>query len=205
VAKARDLFERNLIPNALLFHGRSLIAKHTIPSWLAYEDAIPVEYMTGFRMSFRASVINKYKFTEVFSGYCLAEDVGASFLALRDGLLVGARKARIYHHRYPGFRANGYIMGLVHIINIAYVLSKSMQTIEVRTVIAFYIQSIYKLLLYATSFRDEYARERIKGAVRGIRVAGKMFNAKNDDELDAAYAAEFMRANRKTSRELSQR
>ena len=130
VIKVKNFIERRIIPDALLRHGRGLIKKHKQPSWLASENAIPVEFMTGFRMSYRSSVINRYKFSEVFSGYCLGEDTGASFLALREGLLIGARNAKIYHHKYPAKRANGYDMGLMQVINFAYVLSNSMQKFE---------------------------------------------------------------------------
>lgn len=193
IAKWRYALERIFIPDPLLMHGRNLMQKHTLPEWLAAENAVPVEYMTGFRMSFRTPVIRKYKFTEVFSGYCLAEDVGASFLALRDGLLVGARNALIYHHKFPGKRAGGYFIGLAQMINNAYVLAKSMQEYEAKTVFAMYIKSLYKLFLYFPLLKEPYGRARIRGAARGIWVMGRMLKAR-DKMLDELYIAESVRS-----------
>jgi len=195
VAKWRYSLERLLIPDPLLIHGKQLTAAHPLPAWLELENAVPVEYMTGFRMSFRTQVIKKYKFTEVFSGYCLAEDVGASFLALRDGLLIGARNAQIYHHKFPSRRANGYFMGLVLMINNAYVLSKSMEINNQKVVFACYAKSLYKLFLYLFGLRHSFGRARFRGAARGIWVMWKLFKVKGN-ELDSAYTQEWQRSQR---------
>ena len=85
--------------------GQVLNARHPVPDWLAEMDAKPTEYMTGFRMSFRTEAIRASGFDETLGGYALDEDVDASLSAMRQGLVVGARRARIYHHRFPAAAA----------------------------------------------------------------------------------------------------
>jgi len=73
--------------------GRELNARRALPDWLATADAVPVEYMTGFRMTFRTDVICVHGFDEALTVYGLEEDVDASFSAMREGVVVAARRA----------------------------------------------------------------------------------------------------------------
>jgi len=192
IAKYRYAIEKVFIPNPLIVHGENINAnKKNIPKWLDDENAIAVEYMTGFRMSFRSEVIKKHQFTEVFSGYCLAEDVEASFSAMNDGVLVGARNAKIYHHRYPSVRSRGYMMGYVQMVNNAYVLSKHMFEGEKRTKRAFYVSSVYKLFLYLFAIGNKYGRDRFLGSFSGLLLLSKLLKAQSGMELDELYAQEW--------------
>ncbi len=121
----RNRIERRLTAlKPALCLGRVLNARHALPSWLDEMEAVPVEYMTGFRMTFRTDAIRYGGFDEALGGYALDEDIDASFTAMRSGLVVGARRARIYHHRFPSGRSNPYEMGRMAVLNRAHVLLK---------------------------------------------------------------------------------
>ncbi|MEM9969502.1 MAG: glycosyltransferase family 2 protein, partial [Pseudomonadota bacterium] len=85
-----------------IFLGATLNSRHEVPAWLDAFDAVPVEYMTGFRMTFRTAAIRAAGFDETLLGYGLDEDIDASFSAMASGLVVAARRARVYHHRALG-------------------------------------------------------------------------------------------------------
>lgn len=192
IAKWKTLLERTFVPDPRLSYGRKLIAKRRIPGWLEKENAVAVEWMTGFRMSFRTEVIKKCLFEDVFRGYSLFEDVGASFLAMQHGILVGARNAQIYHHRYPGLRDNGYFLGLAQIANIAYILKKNMiiHGMDRRVVAELYLLACYKVIQYLMGLGSSFGRQRLWGAVRGVYVAGRLFMASEND-LAPLYRKEF--------------
>ncbi len=121
----RNWFERHLTAlKPALYLGQVLNARHNQTDWLTACDAKPVEYMTGFRMTFRTEAILTDGFDETFGGYALDEDIDASFTAMKTGLVVGARRARIYHHRRPGGRGSSFEAGRMSIFNRAYVLAK---------------------------------------------------------------------------------
>lgn len=107
-----------------LFLGKTLNARHAVPDWLAEMDVVPVEYMTGFRMTFRTDAIRRTGFDEALGGYALDEDVDASFSAMASGAVVAARRARVYHHRAPGGRGASFEAGRMTVFNRAYVLLK---------------------------------------------------------------------------------
>ena len=104
--------------------GQLLVNRQPRPDWVGTYEVPLVAYMTGFRMSFRTERIRAVGFDATLSGYALAEDVDASLAVARDGLLVGARPARIYHHRFPGGRPDPYRSGAIGILNPVYVVSK---------------------------------------------------------------------------------
>lgn len=121
----RHAVERRLTAlKPALYLGRQLNRRYGIPAWLSEVDAVPVEYMTGFRMTFRTAAIAVPGFDVALDGYALDEDIDASFTAMRSGLVVGARRARIYHHRAPGGRDGTRARGRMEVMNRAYVLLK---------------------------------------------------------------------------------
>ena len=123
--RLRNRIERRLTAlKPALFLGSELNRHHKVPAWLSELDAVPVEYMTGFRMTFRTEAIRGLGFDEALGGYALDEDIDASFTAMRSGLVVGARRAKIYHHRYPGGRPDPYRLGRMTVLNRAHVLLK---------------------------------------------------------------------------------
>jgi glycosyltransferase involved in cell wall biosynthesis len=82
--------------------GRILMARAPQLPWLAAIDAVPVEWMTGYRMSFRTAALKAVGgFEGIFGGYSLFEDTDASWAVTDAGCVVGANRGRIYHHRFP--------------------------------------------------------------------------------------------------------
>lgn len=110
--------------NPFKFLGTALQKSPTVPDFLAGMDCAVVEYLTGYRMSFRTEYIRAARFEENFSGYSLYEDAEASFGVARFGILIGAREGRIYHHRYPGGRPDRFAFAAMAVLNRAYVIAK---------------------------------------------------------------------------------
>jgi glycosyltransferase involved in cell wall biosynthesis len=104
--------------------GGLLKARFEPLDWFEAENCVLVEYMTGYRMSFRTAVIRANPFDETLRFFGLVEDPEASFAAMRHGALVGARNARIYHHKFPGGRGDPFWLGLVGVLNRSYVVLK---------------------------------------------------------------------------------
>jgi glycosyltransferase involved in cell wall biosynthesis len=64
MARQRFLLERRFLSDPIKTYGRSRWNVRALPEWLDSENAVLVEYMTGFRMSFLTSLISKYRFDE---------------------------------------------------------------------------------------------------------------------------------------------
>lgn len=181
----RYKIEHLLIPDPFHLIGKDLIARSPDAEWFNKENAIKVEYMTGFRMSFRSAIIKKVQFNNVFNGYCLAEDIDASFASYRDGALIGARNAQIYHHKFPAKRGDGFSVGLTHILNKCYVIAKHSNNTEYLRQTRKFIY--YKLILYLVAAHSTFGRERIRGALFATRNISKLFLAKTSEQLDSSY------------------
>lgn len=197
---ARRMILRHRIESALtdlnpfLVLGRALQTRRPAPAWIAEEEAAPVEWMTGYRMSFRTEVIRAAGFEEAFQGYGLYEDIDASFTAARMGALVGAHRARIYHHRFPSGRPNRYAFAAMTIVNRGYVVAKQCaggglpaaeaQAIRRKT------RNYARLRLAALipKLRHAPAREDFRGTRAGMAMLPRLFAAKPAD-LPATYAA----------------
>lgn len=104
--------------------GRILIDRAPALPWMTGIDAVHVEWMTGFRMTFRTAAIRVEGFEPVFGGYSLFEDTDASWAVTDHGCVLGARKGHVYHHRFPGGRANHYGLGAMGLANLAYLMAK---------------------------------------------------------------------------------
>lgn len=111
-----------------MYIGGILKARHDRsglrPDWLDSENCVTVEYMTGYRMSFRTAVVRANPFDENLRLYGLNEDLDASFAAMRLGVLVGARNARIHHHQFPSGRGDPFSLGVMRVLNRGYVTMK---------------------------------------------------------------------------------
>jgi glycosyltransferase involved in cell wall biosynthesis len=148
IGPTRDKIERRVFPDPFILHGRARWTALGVPDWLAAEDVVPVEWMTGFRMSFRTDLIRRASFDESLAGYALFEDVDASFSIARTHLIVGARRAQIHHHRAGGKRAASAKMGAMQILNRALIVAKHWNG-SGNPMAALTRYSRYKLFLYA--------------------------------------------------------
>lgn len=167
-AHSRASIERRLFPDPFVLHGRSQWNVKPAPSWLLDEQSILVEWMTGFRMSFRTDCIRCRGFDEALKGYALFEDVEACYSVMHQFLVVGARKAKVFHYRFPGSRNHAIAAGASQMLNRAYVICRhSEKGSAARRRLLPYCS--FKLLQYAIGSRDPYSLKRLIGAWRGFR------------------------------------
>lgn len=199
-AKARRMILRHRIESAMtdlnpfLMLGRALQKRRPAPGWIAEANAAPVEWMTGYRMSFRTEVIRACRFEEAFAGYGLYEDIDASFSAARRGALVGAHGAQIYHHRFPAGRPDRFAFAAMTMVNRGYVIAKQsaggwMTEAEMRE-IRRKTRNYGRLRMAALvpKLRSPGAREDFRGTRAGLARIGRLFAASPAD-LPATYAA----------------
>lgn len=157
--------------------------------WLAEMNAVIVENMSGFRMTFRTPVIKKLGFDETVGykvGYAQHEDMDASLHVLSENLhLVGARNAKVFHHVHPSRRATGYSYGFCQITNYLYIALKYMDKgSRSRAALSRFL--LYKLFLYSFGVFDLYKRQVFQGAFYAWRKRKILIDAKKDD-LKASY------------------
>ena len=111
VAAIRRKLEDATITDPFIRIGRSNWPESQEPNWFDNENVVPVEYMTGFRMTFRTKVIHEFPFDEHLRRYGLFEDIDASLRVSMKYRIVGANKARIFHNRWKGNRDQQSKMG----------------------------------------------------------------------------------------------
>ncbi len=181
VKRYRNRIEKKVSPlKPALALGRVLNGRHAKPDWLAEMDVVPVEYMTGFRMSFRTEAIRAHGFDEALVGYALDEDVDASFSAMKSGLVVAARRSRIFHHRHPGGRGDPFSLARAQVLNRAYVLLKhATGPVGSRSSTALFWRRqqmfmLFKLASCLPGFWTASGRARIAGVMSGFRQAQRM-------------------------------
>jgi glycosyltransferase involved in cell wall biosynthesis len=179
----RDKIEHRLFPDPFLLHGRARWAALGVPGWLAAQNVVPVEWMTGFRMSFRTDLIRRAQFDESLRGYALFEDVDASFSILRTHLIVGARNAQIHHHRVGGRRDTSAKMGAMQILNRALIVARHW---EGDPAPALFSYTRYKLFLYALTWFKPGGYRRFRAAWRSRAWIKRIAEAAEKDRI-AAY------------------
>ena len=149
------------------------------------ENVVKVEYMTGFRMSFRTEAIRKHKFDEILKEYGLNEDIDASFSAWNEGIVVAARNARVYHHRSPEKRANGQKLGITSVLNRAYVTAKHSDANSAhRRICLRYLK--YALFLCKIQALDSHMKTKAMGMSQALDKAAHIL-ASNKTDLEARY------------------
>lgn len=172
--------------------GQYLMERHGVPDWLTETNAVPVEYMTGFRMSFRTSAIRAALFDETLSGHALGEDVDASFAVTRHGLLIGARKAEVFHHKFPSGRGGAYRQGATGVLNRTYILCKHLADADLpkaeRVRFLRGLSAYFRLRLAASlpGVARAHGRARIRGILAALGPARALRGASRSD-LAARY------------------
>jgi glycosyltransferase involved in cell wall biosynthesis len=193
IARLRARIENHLFPDPARILGRSFYPPRAdLPAWFVELDVVPVEWMTGFRMSFRTEVIRKVKFDETFSRYSLFEDIDASFGAWRYGWVVGARKARIFHYRSPEQRDHGRRLGFEQVINKAYLVAKHAPPGHPAH-LAVGKFARFKAMQYRLARTGEFGRQRYAGAQAAINELAQLAEAL-PAELARAYQGAMDRA-----------
>lgn len=179
IGRFRYHLERNFIQDPFLLLGRRLFRRLHHPTWLAEHNAVPVEWMTGFRMSYRTELIRRLGFDETLGKYALFEDTDASMRVLKTKLLVGARNVGIYHYKSPERRDNGYRLGAVQTLNRAYVLAKTGE-MDRGLRWRYRIFTFYKILQYCCAIHNRFGRDRLAGSVKAQMSAEKLFRSSHD-------------------------
>ena len=173
--------------------GRHFNWRNGLPDWLDEVEAIPVEYMTGFRMTFRTEAIRAEGFDETLGAYALDEDVDASFSVMRHGLVTAAQKARVYHHRAVGGRGDSYARGRMEVLNRAYVLLKhaggplGSPALAARVWRWHLMFTTLKILSDLRRVHRQEGRARLAGAWAGLRGSMALRRARYAD-LSEVYA-----------------
>ncbi len=180
-------FENRHFPDPMKHAARRLMAAQKYPAWMASERAVPVEWMTGFRMSFRTPALAAVRFNELLGRYSLFEDVDAGLGVLANGqLLVGAEDAPVYHHRSPENRSNGQTMGAIQILNRAYVTCRHGPADAERDRTIRRFSQFRQLQFRLLAQRNAYERDRSIGAAAAIRQLPRLL-ASAPSGLDSTY------------------
>ena len=184
--RLRNRLEESLFPDPMKIAARTLQSGLQPIDWLPDANAVPVEWMTGFRMSFRTNVIKEVKFNENLGRYALYEDVDAGLQAMKRGfLIVAALDAKIFHDRDPGRRDDARTIGAVNILNRAYTaLRATPDNGTIRAAIKNH--ALLRLAQFSFGAKSEFGRERIKGAWAAYRQLPTLLNA-HSKALDEAY------------------
>jgi glycosyltransferase involved in cell wall biosynthesis len=172
--------EAKLMPSPFILHGQSCWNVRPAPSWLERENAVLVEWMTGFRMSFRTQVIRRSGFDETLGRYALFEDVDASFSVMKDHLVVGTHNAQTFHHKAPGRRDSGRTLGVSQILNRAYVTCRhAAPGSAARAQLTPY--SRYKVAQYAVGATSRFGRDKFIGASRAVRYIPELLRSPSSE------------------------
>lgn len=86
------------------------------PPACAAMDVRPIRVMIGFAMTYRTNVIQQERFNSALRRYAALEDLDASHRVSRHGVLLAARRARLYHHASASGRPN---LAIRHAMNVA--------------------------------------------------------------------------------------
>lgn len=185
VGYRRVQIENRFFQNPFTTHGQSRWSVQPVPTWLAEENASLVEWMTGFRMSFRTDAVRKYGFDEALTQYAVFEDVDASFQVMKDKLIVGARNARVFHYKAREGRGSGVRLGATQLLMRNYVICKhSPPGSLARSQLRRYAR--YKCFQYVLQIYSKFGRDRTKGAWRALKWTDRFLNCP-PDQLTALY------------------
>jgi glycosyltransferase involved in cell wall biosynthesis len=159
----RAKIENWLFPDPFRVLGKQYIASLSAPGWWKDAKVKPVEWMTGFRMTFRTEIIRKVKFDENLTRYSLNEDIDASFGAWRHGAVVATPGAQVYHYRSPERRDDGWRMGVTSLLNLGYIVAKHTPIMHPsRLCLSRFAR--FKTFLYLMAAKDGFGKERYLGA-----------------------------------------
>jgi glycosyltransferase involved in cell wall biosynthesis len=187
IAPWRTKFEDKFFPDPMKLVAKRLQQHLPAPeAWLENEHAVWVEWMTGFRMSFRTEVVKQVGFNEQLGRYALYEDIDAGLGVQASGYsLVATRDARIYHHKAPETRTNGRQMGVINILNRAYVVMRSGQ-LDARIKASLTRHAGFRIAQFRAGARSEYGKDRLMGAQAAYKLLPELLTAQ-PHQLDDTY------------------
>ena len=189
IERVRHKFDDRFCPDPQWVHGRSRWNVRPVPTWLSNENAKLVEYMGGFRMSFRTEVIRQFGgFNEdlgAYVGWAACEDADASFSVMRERLVVGAHDAKVFHYKAPNRRAGGFELGFITLLNRVYVVARHAPPGS-PAYRALKRWGIYKLLLYLLEAHCQFGRARVRGTMRALQLMNILLKS-GPDQLRQRY------------------
>ncbi|MBP1806083.1 glycosyltransferase family 2 protein [Rubellimicrobium aerolatum] len=187
VASQRLRAEEWLFPDPIKLIAHQMMRR--LPAaepWLADQQVTRVEFITGYRMSFRTEAIRKVRFNEFLGRYALLEDADACLGVLGGGLaLVTAHTAPIYHHKSPERRTNGHQFGMMHVLNRAYIACRT-GFVDDRLRGSIKRHARFKIMQYSLGAASPFERERLAGAKAAARLLDRLLDAA-PATLDATY------------------
>jgi glycosyltransferase involved in cell wall biosynthesis len=185
--------EERLFAEPRVLAGRALMSRHTLPDWVDGDDIVAVDHVTGFRMSFRTSVIRRLGFDETLTGYALSEDVDASLGVWHEHLLLAHHGSRVLHYKRPGGRENGWRDGYLHIVNYVYVVAKHapIGSPARRRMVPW---AVYRSLMYAARIRGRPSWQRFLGALAAVPAVRGLAAIPDTPAIQRRYLALFARA-----------
>lgn len=93
-----------------------------LPESVKHLEVTTSSLFDGFRMTYRREVIAATRFDPLLRYYCPGEDLDASYRVSRQGALLTARQALVYHHTSATGRMNRYQVKLLTWLNQAMLL-----------------------------------------------------------------------------------
>jgi len=168
----------------------ALVAEGRLPDRLAAAGCRLRSWQYGFLMSFRAEAFRRTPFNANLKKYSWGEDRDICFAMYGPAVFAVAPKARVYHHRFPGRRAEGFWFGKALILNHVYILCRHAppgHRARAR-VWRFFAWETTKSLVRLVWLWDRDQHRRGHGTLVGIRGALGLLDAPRDD-LDRVYAA----------------
>jgi glycosyltransferase involved in cell wall biosynthesis len=186
IERMMNSFERLFFPDPFFLQARVYYKNRRVPEWLAEEKAVVASTITGFRMSFRSDLIKRTGFDEILGRYGLFEDHDACMGILASHCIVNAREAKVFHRRPRARRADELELGMMHILNRAYILMKhDIGGFRVRPSLMRY--ACYKLALYALRACNPHMRRRLVGAWRAAQAIPRICDSSRE-----ALAREYL-------------
>lgn len=187
IAKAVSRIEYSLFPDPFFIEALDRYKNKPRPGWLFDCNAVFSATMTGFRMSFRAEIIQKIGFDESLGRYALFEDHDACLGVLDSHAIARARSALVFHQASRDQRAAPEELGIMHILNRAYITYKhSPRGSLARLRLPRFC--FYKLLRYLPRTFTIDGRRRFLGALRAFLLMPRL-NGLSGRELRECYVA----------------
>lgn len=163
-------------PDPLYFFEKA----KTPPSWLRDANATLSGPMAGFRMSFRRDLIRSIGFDESLGEYALSEDIDASLGILKTHMIVCASEARVYHYKFPANRTGGKELGMMQVLNRAYIVCKHNKPVSLaRKHLRRYL--LFRLFFYSLQFFSTFGRQKLRGSLCALPYIKRIQQANAED------------------------
>lgn len=166
-----------VFPDPLWIHGFAQLTtlSELTPKWLSAENAV-IGINGGF--SYRVECFSDRGYDAdlgAYVGYAKCEDTEACFHVMHNYILVGARNAKLFHHKHPSNRAEGFKLGFISQLNRTYVVCKhSPKGSKARAAIKRF--SIFMLLQYISEIHTKFGRDRVRGTLSAMRAQKELLS-----------------------------